>query len=142
MDLPTRPFMPLESALKMASEALRIAEVHKVNVAIVVVDRAGMPLVQLRMPDAPLHALAIALDKAYTAISFGRDTRDWPAVLEKRSDAVRAGLSKQPHFVSMAGGVVLSAGAHRVAAIGVSGATEDIDEACARAGQEVFAGPS
>ena len=40
-----------------------------VNVA--VVDASGLLSAFLRMPGAPLHSVDIAIDKAFTAVSFG-----------------------------------------------------------------------
>ena len=103
-----------------------------INVA--VVDRAGLLVSFLRMPGAPLHSVDIAIDKAYTATSFGLPTSQWHSVLGEHSEAVRQGLPLRPRFVAFGGGLPLVADGERIGGIGVSGGSEQQDEQCARAG--------
>jgi hypothetical protein len=48
------------------------------------------------MPGAFLHSIDIAIDKAYTAASFGLPTSQWHAALQAHSDAVREGIVRRP----------------------------------------------
>ena len=109
---------------------------RRVNVA--VVDASGTLAAFLRMPGAPLHSVEIAVDKAYTAVSFGLATSRWTEVLAGHSPAVRDGLVRRPRFVGFGGGLPLLDDGRTVGAIGVSGASEDEDEAIARAGARVI----
>jgi len=130
-----------------AATAARAAVVHaqsldiRVNVA--VVDPSGLLAAFLRMPGAPLHSVDIAIDKAYTAVSFGLATSQWPAVLQQHSDAVRQGLVLRPRFVAFGGGLPIGEGGgeggQRIGGIGVSGGSEQQDEDCARAGLAAIA---
>ena len=86
-----------------------------------------------RRPSAPLHSVEIAIDKAYTAASFGLDTAAWAQVLRGHSDAVRAGLVLRPRFVAFGGGVPIVVEGQRIGALGVSGGSEEQDGAIARA---------
>jgi uncharacterized protein GlcG (DUF336 family) len=138
MDFVTQVSISLESALAAGTAAIKRAKELDVRIAVTVMDPSGAALVQLRMPGTPLHSVQIAFDKAYTAVSFGRNTRAWQAILEQRSEAVRAGLMKQPHFLTMAGGVLVSLDGNKVGAIGISGASEGVDEDCARAGLQAI----
>ena len=104
----------------------------RVNVA--VVDRSGMLAAFLRMPGAPLHSVDIAIDKAYTAVSFGLATGRWTEALKEHSDAVRDGITRRPRFVAFGGGLPILEGGELIGGIGVSGASEQQDEDCARAG--------
>ncbi|MBA3904922.1 MAG: cobalamin adenosyltransferase, partial [Rhodocyclaceae bacterium] len=83
-----------------ASAAVSAAVAHAASVGAcvnaAVVDRAGQLVSFLRMPGAPLHSVDIAIDKAYTAASFGLPTGDWAAALSSHSDAVRQGLPLRP----------------------------------------------
>ena len=56
--------------------AVKAAGVLGLRVNVAVVDAGGVLAAFLRMPGAPLHSVDIAIDKAYTAASFGlaRDT--------------------------------------------------------------------
>jgi len=103
-----------------------------INVA--VVDRGGVMVSFLRMPGAPLHSVEIAIDKAYTAASFGLPTGQWHEALKSHSVAVQQGIPLRPRFVAFGGGLPLVVGNERIGGIGVSGGSEQQDEECARAG--------
>lgn len=104
----------------------------RVNVA--VVDASGVLAAFLRMPGAPLHSVEIAIDKAYTSASFGLATSQWTAALQQHSSAVREGIVRRPRFVAFGGGLPVIESGERIGGIGVSGATEEQDEAIASAG--------
>ena len=121
-----------------ASDAVRASVAHaaslglRINVA--VVDPGGNLAAFLRMPGAFLHSIDIAIDKAYTAASFGLPTSQWHAALQQHSDAVRDGLLRRPRFVAFGGGLPITENGQRIGGIGVSGGSEEQDEACAQAG--------
>lgn len=110
--------------------------VLRMNVA--VVDAAGNLAAFLRMPGAPLHSIDIAIDKAYTAASFGLPTSCWGDALLSHSPAVRQGIVLRPRFVAFGGGLPIVEGSYRIGGIGVSGGTEEQDEQCAQAGLAVL----
>ncbi|MEY4729690.1 MAG: hypothetical protein RL020_848 [Pseudomonadota bacterium] len=114
--------------------AVKAAVAMDVRVNVAVVDASGVLAAFLRMPGAPLHSVEIAIDKAYTAASFGLPTSRWTDVLAQHSVAVREGLVLRPRFVAFGGGLPIVEGGQRIGAIGVSGASEEQDEAIARAG--------
>ena len=114
--------------------AVQAAEALGVRVNVAVVDASGVLAAFLRMPGAPLHSVEIAIDKAYTAASFGLATSQWTEVLQKHSSAVRDGLVLRPRFVAFGGGLPVLENGQRIGGIGVSGGSEEQDEACARAG--------
>jgi uncharacterized protein GlcG (DUF336 family) len=121
-----------------AGDAVRAAVVHastlglRVNVA--VVDSGGNLVAFLRMPGAPLHSMDIAIDKACTAASFGLPTHQWTDALQGHSAAVRDGLVRRPRFVAFGGGLPIVEAGQRIGAIGVSGGSEEQDQAIAMAG--------
>ena len=121
-----------------ASDAVRAAVAHaaglgiRINVA--VVDAGGNLAAFLRMPGAFLHSIDIAIDKAYTAASFGLPTSQWQAALQQHSAAVREGIVRRPRFVGFGGGLPITEAGQRIGGIGVSGGSEEQDEACALAG--------
>ena len=121
-----------------ASDAVRSSVAYAtalgtaVNVA--VVDVSGALVAFLRMPGAPLHSIDIAIDKAYTAASFGLPTSQWHAALQEHSAAVREGIVLRPRFVAFGGGLPILEQGLRIGGIGVSGGSEQQDEAIAQAG--------
>lgn len=122
--------LAVESALSRA-ERLGI----KVNAA--VVDRHGNTLAYLRMSGAFLHSEGLAIDKAYTAASFGFATKEW---MDKIGDdeRLRIGLNSRPRLVVLGGGVPIMVDGICIGGIGVSGGTEAQDEICANAALEVL----
>lgn len=114
--------------------AVKAAGVLDLRVNVAVVDAGGVLAAFLRMPGAPLHSVDIAIDKAYTAASFGLATSQWSAALQQHSVAVRDGIVRRPRFVAFGGGLPVMEVGQCIGGIGVSGATEEQDEAIANAG--------
>jgi uncharacterized protein GlcG (DUF336 family) len=126
------------AALRAVAAAVHAAAELGVQVNVAVVDAAGVLAAFARMPGAPLHSVDIAIDKAYTATSFGLPTSAWHATLQQHSQAVREGLVQRPRFVAFGGGLPMVEDGARVGAIGVSGGSEAQDEAIARAGLQAL----
>jgi uncharacterized protein GlcG (DUF336 family) len=120
-----------------AAAALQAAVAHaaalgiRVNVA--VTDASGVLAGFLRMPGAYLHSVEIAIDKAYTAASFGFPTSQWMAALAE-DEALRIGIVERPRLVVFGGGLPIREGGELIGGIGVSGGSAVQDEACAQAG--------
>ena len=117
-----------------AAAAVQAAASQGLRVNVALVDAGGVLAGFLRMPGAPLHSVEIAIDKAYTAVSFGLATSRWTEVLQSHSAAVREGLLQRPRFVAFGGGLPIFEEGRLIGGIGVSGASEQQDEALARAG--------
>lgn len=121
-----------------AAQAVQAAVTHAAIIAVpvnvAIVDPGGVLMAFLRMPGAPLHSVEIAIDKAYTAASFGLATSQWSTALAQHSAAVREGLVQRPRFVAFGGGLPIVEDGQRIGGIGVSGASEAQDEAIAQAG--------
>ena len=122
-----------EAAAAAVAAAARHAEAAGLAVNIAVADAGGNLAAFLRMPGAFLHSIDIAIDKAYTAAGFGLATSKWTAALESHSPAVRQGLPARPRMVAFGGGLPLRDDGRLIGGIGVSGASEEQDELCARA---------
>ena len=120
-----------------AATAVRAAVAHaeglglRINAA--VTDASGVLAAFLRMPGAFLHSVDIAIDKAYTAASFGLPTQAWRGVIGQ-DDALRIGLPLRPRMVVFGGGLPIVEDGELIGGIGVSGGSAEQDEACARAG--------
>ena len=122
-----------EVALEAAQTAMTKCRADGFQVAVVVVDRFGQPQVLLRDRYAGLPAADIATAKAYTALSFRRDTSELAKMV--RDGQMDANLARMPHIAMLAGALVIEAGGTLLGGIGVSGAPGgDKDEACAKAG--------
>jgi uncharacterized protein GlcG (DUF336 family) len=128
------PSINWPAAHQAVGAAVQAAQDHGVCINVAVVDVGGVLAAFLRMPGAPLHSVDIAIDKAYTAVSFGLATSQWQAALQQHSAAVREGLVRRPRFVGFGGGLPLIERGQRIGGIGVSGGSEQEDEACACAG--------
>jgi uncharacterized protein GlcG (DUF336 family) len=126
-----------DAAAAMVAAAVAHADTLGVRINAAVVDGSGTLAAFLRMPGAFLHSIDIAIDKAYTAASFGFPTAKWPAILAG-DEALRLGMPHRPRLVPFGGGLpIVEAGGDGSAlmgGIGVSGASAEQDEACARAG--------
>ena len=120
-----------ETANALATSAIRYARQNGLNVCVAIVDKAGSLLAFLRTEDAPLHSSDLAIDKAYTAVSFSRATHLWDQRLEAASTMLKMGLANRPRFVGFGGGFPLVINDVTVGGIGVSGGTEAQDMACA-----------
>jgi uncharacterized protein GlcG (DUF336 family) len=115
----------LEAAVAKAAE-LGV----KINVA--VADSGGNLSGFLRMPGAFVQSIDIAIDKAYTAAGFGFSTKDWMKLIG-HDDGMKFGFSARPRLVVFGGGLPLRVNGELIGGIGVSGASEEQDEICARA---------
>lgn len=130
----TQQSITWQAAHAVAGAAAMHAHHLGVAVNVAVVDAAGVLAAFARMPGAPLHSVDIAMDKAYTAVSFGLPTSQWHAALANHSAAVREGLLLRPRFVAFGGGLPIVEAGARLGAVGVSGGSEAQDEAIAQAG--------
>ncbi len=120
-------------ALDLARAALDQCRKDGYQIAVAVLDRFGQPLVVLRDRYAPSATLGIARGKAWTAVTFSRDTRDFVKGL--KDGTLSAGLAGVHRVTPLVGGLVIQAGGSLLGGIGVSGASgSDKDEACAKAG--------
>lgn len=121
----------LESAL---SASARAAEAIGVAVNIAIVDAGGNLAAFLRMPGAFQASIDIAIDKAWTANSFGMATGDFGRMLEGEAPMVRDGLLRRPRVAAFPGGQPVRQDGRLLGGIGVSGASAEQDDAISRTG--------
>lgn len=127
------PSITLKLAQAALATALAEAERHAVKVSIAIVGPGGEPVLSAHMDDAPAPSRTIALNKATSAAGFRSSTADWEARLERCSSMVRQGLPLQGGLALFGGGEPFLYQGEVVGAIGISGASEALDIACARA---------
>jgi glc operon protein GlcG len=121
----------LQSAV---SASVLAAEAEGVAVNIAVVDAGGNLATFLRMPGAFQASIDIAIDKAWTANSFGMATGDFARRLESEVPMVRDGLLRRPRVAAFPGGHPVRRDGVLIGGIGVSGASAEQDDMIALAG--------
>lgn len=122
-----------ELALEIAQTALAACRAEGFQVAVAVVDRAGVPQVMLRDRYAGPHTPDTAQRKAWTAISFRTDTLALAA--NTQADSAQSGARMITNALMIGGGVPVQAAGATVAGVGISGAPSgEADDRCARAG--------
>jgi uncharacterized protein GlcG (DUF336 family) len=118
----------LEEAKKAADAAEAEARSNKWNLAILISDAEGTPILFLRMPGATQRNYDIAMRKVKTALGSGMHTADYAA-------ALKAGTVKEvPDGVTFDGGLLLRRDGKIVGAMSASGATGAQDAQAVRAG--------
>lgn len=128
----TIPGITVQAAAAACAAAVAHAEQNGWKINVAVVDRGGNLMAFLRMPGAFLHSIDIAIDKAYTAASFGFPTKAWMGAIG-RNEGMKLGFAARPRLIVFGGGLPIGEG-DWLGGIGVSGASEAEDEACAQAG--------
>lgn len=139
-ELTSKPVLGYQSAERMIAAcfaAQAAAGYAKVNV--VVVDDGGRLIAAARQDGACKACTEIAQNKAITASLYAAPTRAMADLsFGVKRDGVDAGLPGAafvPGLVAFAGGLPIKSQAGDViGGIGVSGASEDEDESCAKAG--------
>jgi uncharacterized protein GlcG (DUF336 family) len=122
-----------ETALKIAQAALAKCRSEGYQVTVAVVDRAGVTQVLLRDRFAGPHTVRMAVDKAWTAVSFRTNTTELAKATAAGSP--QSGIRYRPRVAAVGGGIMIEAAGALLGAIGVSGAPRgELDDACARAG--------
>lgn len=125
--------MTPETALKAAQAALAQCRKDGYQVTVAVVDRSGVTQVVLRDRYAGPHTVDMAIDKAWTAVSFRTPTGELAKATQPGS--AQSGIRNRPRVAAVAGGLLIESGGALVGGIGVSGAPGgDRDDVCAKAG--------
>ncbi len=126
-----------DAAHRAVRAAVERADELGIRINVAVTDAGGVLAAFLRMPGAFLHSVDIAIDKAYTAASFGWPTSQWERIFEGDA-ALARGMPHRPRIVVFGGGLPIRAGEALIGGIGVSGGSAEQDESCARAGLEAI----
>ncbi|NLW04588.1 MAG: heme-binding protein [Pseudomonadaceae bacterium] len=122
-----------EAAHTAVAAAVNEAAQLGVLINVAVTDPSGNLVAFLRMPGAFPQSINIAIDKAYTASGFGFPTADWMKVFGN-NEAMKLGFSAQPRHIIFGGGLPIRIDGELIGGIGVSGASEEQDGICAKAG--------
>jgi glc operon protein GlcG len=122
----TNETITLVAAQKAASAGIAAAQEIGILVSIVVVDPAGHPMAVVRMDGASILTYEVAYKKAWTAATTGAPT----AGVHQFIDSDPGSLLSMPHvrnFSVVAGGLPIAVDDRCVGALGVSGATAELD---------------
>ena len=101
------------------------------NTSAVVVDRAGQVLVMLRDEQATAQTAEMARRKAYTARMFRTTTLEFQ---KRTNDPAFAAQRNVADILALGGGVPILVGTDIIGAVGSSGSSQEMDDACAKAG--------
>lgn len=127
-----------ETALKAAQAALATCRKNGYQVAVAVVDRAGLTQVLLRDRFAGPHTVEVATNKAWTAVSFRTHTTEIERAT--RPGQPMSGVRNFARVTSVGGGMMIEGGGSLFGGIGVSGAPAgEADDVCAAAGIKAIA---
>lgn len=126
-----------EAAQELAVATLQACRKAGFQVAVAVVDRAGVPQAMLRDRYAGAHTPDTAARKAWTVVSFRTDTLALADLTQ--AGKPQSGVREVTNALMIGGGVPVEAAGSVVGGVGVSGApTGEDDEACARAGLDAI----
>lgn len=118
-----------DGALALIAAARIAAKDIGIEVAIAVTDAGGHLTAFERSEGSPFLTADVAIDKAWTAASFGLDTHVWNSIV---SDAKAAPLAYRPRFVAVGGGMPIRLSGQVIGGIGISGGTADQDQLAAQ----------
>jgi uncharacterized protein GlcG (DUF336 family) len=124
----------LEDARKVIAAAEKKAEEIRQPMNIAVADGGGNLVAHVRMDDAWLGSIDIAIKKAFTSRAFNISTRDLAQHSQSGGQFFGIHASNDGRVMIFAGGVPLRRDGEVVGAVGVSGGSGEQDHAVAEAG--------
>jgi glc operon protein GlcG len=133
---PTRPVLDLTGATRLAALAANEARTRSAGGSIAVVEAGGHPLVLNRLDGTFPAAAAVSIEKARTAATFQKPTRDFEQAIKNGRNALLGVDVMTP----LQGGVPVMINRVVVGAIGISGAhSAQEDDDIAQAAVDAFA---
>ena len=118
----------LEAAIELTKAAQVAAKKIGFEAAIAVTDSAGNLKTFERTDQCPFLAAEVAIDKAWTAASFGLGTHTWATVIQNPSVSQ---LAHRPRLVAVGGGCPVMENGKLIGAIGISGGNAEQDQQAA-----------
>jgi uncharacterized protein GlcG (DUF336 family) len=128
----------LEDARKIIAAAEKKAKEIRQPMNIAVADGGGNLVAHVRMDDAWLGSIDIAIKKAFTSRAFNISTRDLAQHSQSGGQFFGIHASNGGRVMIFAGGMPLQRAGKVVGAIGVSGGSGEQDHAVAEAGARAF----
>jgi uncharacterized protein GlcG (DUF336 family) len=124
-------FINREAAVALIEAALADAGRIGIEVAVAVTDATGNLRAFERTDGAPFLTAEVAIDKAWTASSFGFATHVWNDYVT--SDPKVAPLAHRPRMVAVGGGYPIIENGKLIGGIGISGGNYQQDQEAAAA---------
>jgi len=122
-------FISREAAIALIEAALAAARQIGIEVAVAVTDATGNLRAFERTDGAPFLTAEVAIDKAWTASSFGFATHVWNDYVT--SDPKVAPLAHRPRMVAVGGGYPIVENGKLIGGIGISGGNYQQDQEAA-----------
>jgi uncharacterized protein GlcG (DUF336 family) len=119
-----------EAAIALIDASLEAAREIGIEVAVAVTDATGSLRAFERTNGAPFLTTDVAIDKAWTACSYGYPTHVWNAYV---ADPKVAPLAYQPRLLAVGGGYPIQEGGKLIGGIGISGGNAEQDQKVADA---------
>jgi len=129
--LVTQRNMSLGMAKTIAEAALAACKEKGYHTAVAVVDRAGQVMVILRDEQATAQSAEMARRKAFTARMFRSTTLEFQ---KRTTDPAYAAQRDVADILALGGGVPIMVGNEIIGGVGSSGSSQEMDDACAKAG--------
>ena len=123
--------LSLGMARTIAEATIAECKAKGFNTSAAVVDRAGQVMVLLRDEQASAQTVEMARRKAYTARMFRMSTMEFQ---KRTADPEFAAQRDVADILALGGGVPIQAGSDIIGGVGSSGSSQEMDDACARAG--------
>ena len=115
----------LEAALAAAAAGVEAAKARSISIGIVILDQRFVVLVAVRMDRAFPSTVPVATGKAHTALNFGVSSS---AIAAKVVAENKVALTlAEPRLLFVGGGEPVICDGVVVGAVGVSGASEEMD---------------
>lgn len=134
--LMSRNALTLEVAKQIAAVAMQDAIKQKGQAVIAVMDEGGHLMYLVRMDDAPLGSIDLAIGKARSVVMYQRPT----AVFQKMMEEGQTNVLGISGLVPWGGGVPVMWQGHLIGAIAVSGMTPEQDAAAATLAANAISG--
>ena len=131
--------MTLDLALRMIAAAREKAKEIGVPMVIAIVDGGGNLVAQVRMDDALLVSVDIALNKAYTAVALKMPTNELALLAQPEKPLFGIHNADGGRIVIFGGGFPLKSDGKIFGGIGVSGGSVEQDMECALAAVKLIA---
>ena len=130
----SRATLTVDACWRMLEAALSHGRSQGQRIWVAVADASGELMGFIGCDGAPRISSRVAIDKAFTAVATGQPTSAWKAYLLSAPEEEREILRSFPRYIGAEGGHPIVHQGLVIGGIGVSGANQQVDEECARAG--------
>lgn len=130
MNTSTTTTLSLEAAHELLAQARLACAERGFAATIAITDAGGHLRAFERADSAPFLTAEVAMDKAWTAASFGMSTQQWNQYM---GEPTVAPLGQHPRLMAVGGGVPIVVDGKLAGGIGISGGTATQDHESAEA---------